>query len=363
MAYIRKDDAKKEAVKAALDELKRRIKDGDTSGVYVFSGEEEYMKRHYFRELCRFAKDSVNVSVLQGEIEFGELCNELLSVPMQEFSLFDNIGENDEKKEKKRVIKLENPDFSKLSQRELAETYSLFEDCGKMSVVVIYLSNIDSKTSKANSEIIKKIKESALVCEFERAKQGDKALLSWIKRHFDKEKIIIEPYLVSYLSECVGTDMSMLSSEIEKLTAYLLFKGRNTLEKADIDYICVKNADAITFDVTNAITDGKFEEGINALSKLRALKTEPLLIFGAITKMAGDVSVVATSMASGKTPAQISTESGIRDFVVKKYVSFLSGKQKDYAKKFAKKCLLADEQLKNGADGYLVLEKLLFELI
>lgn len=358
MAYKKDNDAKK-ANEMAIAELKRRIKDGGTGGVYVFTGDEEYMKRYYFTELCRDAGESVNITTLRGEMDFGKLCDELSCVPMQEFSLFDAVGEE----AGKRIIKLDSPDFSKLSEREMSEVYEMLADVSELSVVVIYFSNIEPAKGKGNTAIIKKLSENALVCNFERAEPGDASLLRWIKKHFDNEKIIVNPEDVRYLPLCVGTDMCLLSFEIEKLTAYLSHNGRQNLTREDIDYICIKNTEAITFDVTNAITARDFDAAISALSRLRTNKTEPLLIFGAITKTAGDLCTVAQLTAAGRSPAEIVQMSGMRDFVVRRYMSLLRELPRDYAERFAKRCLAADEKLKRGADGYLVLENLLFEII
>ncbi len=355
-----KNDAAKEENARAIAELKRRLANGDTEGLYIFTGDEEYMKRHYFGELCKSAGDSVNIVTIRGEVDFGELCDELSSVPMQELSLFEDLPEQGAPK---RVIKLDAPDFSKLSDRESDELTELLCDVGKMSVVVIYFSNIDNGKSKSTSAMIKRLSENAVVCNFERAQPGDATLLRWIKKHFDKEKLSITSEDVRYLSDCVGTDMCLLAFEIEKLSAYLQFSGRSNVTRSDIDYICIKNAEAITFDVTGALTALDFEGAIESLRRLRITKTEPLMIFGAITKTVNDIATVASMTASGKTSAEIMHEGGLRDFVVRKYQTMLRNLPKGYAGKATRLCLRADEKLKRGADGYLVLENLLFELI
>lgn len=361
MAYQKHTDAKQETAKLATDELKRRLKDGDTQGVYIFSGDEEYMKRYYFSQLCACAGESVNVTVLRDTLDFGQLCDELVSVPMQEFSLFDEPSEKNV--ENKRVIKLDSPDFSKFSDREKNELCTLLEDVGKMSIVVIYFSNIDSVKGKSNSAIIKKLSENALVCEFHRAKLGDAALLRWIKRKLEKEKISANPDVIYYICESIGTDMCLLDFELQKLTAYLLHNGKNTACREDVDFVCIKNTEAITFDVTNAISAQSFEQGVLALSKLKASKTEPLYIFGAIVKLASDMALVSTLEAQGQTLTEIAKSTGLRDFVVKRHSDFLRKKGADFANKFNRLCLDADSKLKFGADGYLVLENLLFRVI
>ena len=354
-AYGKKDNSSAEA----LAELKRRLKDKDVQGVYVFSGDEEYMKRYYFSELCKSSGDKVNISVIRGEIDFGQLCDELTAVPMQEISFFDEPDNG-----KKRVIKLDSPDFSKLSDREMSSVYDMLADVGDMSVVVIYFSNIDPVKGKSNANIIKKLSENALVCDFQRAAPGDATLLRWIKKHFDREKIEISAENVRYLSDCVGTDMCLLSNETEKLCAYMECVGRKVVEKADIDFVCIKNTEAVTFDVTNAISAKDFEAAVSALAILKSTKTEELMIFGAISKMASDLSIVSALQRENKGVGEICAISGLRDFVVRKYSMMLSSAQKGYAKRFANVCLDADLRLKRtSSDGYRILENLVFNLI
>jgi len=360
MAFKKDYEKKTDTSKDTINELKQRLKEKNTHGVYIFSGDEEYMKRYYFTELCRASGDKVNISVLRGEMDFGELCDELTAVPMQEFSLF---GDQPSEGDGKRVIKLDSPDFSKLSERELTDVYNMLADVGEMSIVVIYFSNIDPVKGKTNSAIIKKLSENALVCDFKRAMPGDPTLLKWLKKHFDKEKVQILPEDVRYLCDSVGTDMCLLAAETEKLCAYLKFRQKNNVTREDIDYICIKNTEAITFDVTNAISAKNFDGAIDALSKLKALKTEPLLIFGAISKMSSDISTVYSLMREGKGINEVISTSGMRDFVAKKYSALLSSAGKGYAKRFASLCLDADAKLKRRSDGYRILENLVFSLI
>ncbi|MBR3996395.1 MAG: DNA polymerase III subunit delta [Clostridia bacterium] len=360
MAYKKTYEKNAENSKQAENELKRRLREKDVQGVYIFTGDEEYMKRHYFSELCKASGDKVNISVLRGDVDFGQFCDELSSVPMQEFSLFGDAIENDNSK---RVIKLDSPDFSKLSDREMADVYNMLSDVGEMTIVVIYFSNIDPVKGKANTAIIKRLSENALVCDFQRAQPGDTNLLRWIKRHFDKDKIKISPEDIRYLCDSVGTDMCLLANETEKLCAYLGFCARDTVTREDIDYICIKNTEAITFDVTNAISERNFEKATDALSKLRKTKTEPLLIFGAISKMATDISIVSSLQREGRGIQEIIGASGLRDFVVKKYLAVLSASSSGYAKRFADTCLEADAKLKRRSDGYRILENLVFLLI
>ena len=360
MAYTSRKDAQREDAAKALAELKDRLRTGDTAGVYLFSGEEDYLKRHYFRELCRSAGESVNVAVLSGPLDFGEFCDAYSSVPMQEFSLFGD----EPSAPSKRVIKLEDPDLSKLSTSEQAEFFRMLEDTGDGVIVVVYLSGADAPKGKSAAAAAKRLAEFALPCRFLREEPGSPVLLRWLKKHFDKEKITALPDVLRYLAESVGSDMSLLSLETEKLTAYLFHEGRNGLTKDDVDLVCTKNAEAVTFDVTNALIAGNFEAAVSSLARLRAMKTEPLLIFGAIAKTAADLGAVSALSKAGKSPAEIGTETALRDFVVRKYLSTLRARGDDYPKTLARLCLEADETLKSRAtDGYRLLETLLFKAI
>ncbi len=360
MAYMDKKKKAAEDAKAALTELRRRIKEGDTQGVYIFSGDEEYMKRYYFSELKKSAGESINLLTMQGEVDFWQVCDFLSSVPMQEFSLF----EVEEEPSPLRVLKLEGPDFSKLSEKDISELYTLFTDSADCCVIVIYTSEADTKTSKQNMAVMKKLSEDSLCCEFMRAAPGDRALLSWIKKHFDKAKIIADPDTVRYLCDSVGTDMCNLSNEIDKLSAYLYTAKRETLTKDDVDAVCIRTEEAITFKINDAILSGDFGGALEALSALRATRTEPILIFGAISKLAYDLAAANEMQSSGKSIPEINSATKLPEFVIRKYMSFLSKEKKDFARYFSKLLLEADEKLKSyTTDGYTVLENLLFNLI
>ena len=69
-------------------ELKGTIKDKTFSPVYIFCGEENFLKRHYRRELVRAilpddAFDAFNHIILEGEkLDFEALADAIASPPM-----------------------------------------------------------------------------------------------------------------------------------------------------------------------------------------------------------------------------------------------------------------------------------------
>ena len=68
MAYQNFYSKRKPEENSGLELLKNKIKNKELSGVYVFSGEEEYLKRSYFSSLCKAAKDiDTNVTVIDEE--------------------------------------------------------------------------------------------------------------------------------------------------------------------------------------------------------------------------------------------------------------------------------------------------------
>lgn len=346
---------------AAIAELKNRIKTGECEGLYIFTGEEEYMKRYYFSELCRAAGDAVNVSVLRGSVDYGELCDELVSVPVMEFSLFDEPKKNE--KSGMRVIKLDSPDFSSYKDKELTELYEVLCNAGEHAAVVLYFSDFDS-TKKLSTGIFKKIAEVALPCDFRRYPPDSAVLLRWIKKHFDKAKIAVSADVIRYMTESIGNDMCLLDSETSKLLSYLACVGKTEVTREDVDAVCIKNREAVTFDVTNALTDGNFEKAVQALSILKAMKEDPLMIFGAIAKNAADLTAVAAGLKMGKAQSVIASECGLHPYVVQKQAAVVLEKGREYPKKLASLCAETDARLKGFAlDGFAVLEEFLFKAI
>jgi DNA polymerase III delta subunit len=166
--------------------------------------------------------------------------------------------------------------------------------------------------------------------------------------------------------------MTDLKNEIDKLIDYLHFESRDTLENADIDFICIKSMEAQIFDISNGALCGDFVKAAKALNILRAThdkKVNPVAIAATISSAINDLCRVDNCINQGMPIATIAKELSILDFVVKKHAAILSSRNKDFNGKdsfcttISKISLEYGKKLKSSrTDGYELLLELIFKL-
>ena len=138
----------------------------------------------------------------------------------------------------------------------------------KESVVLVFVEEIAEKNSLF--EIIEKY---GIICNYEYQKQNQ--IIQRLKAIANAYKVGVDPYTLAYLVECCGTDMQELINEIRKLIEY---RGSgNTIEKQDIDKLCIKKMESIIFDLTDMLGQKKTGAAIDVLRNL-ILSKEPLQV-------------------------------------------------------------------------------------
>ncbi len=355
-----------------LSELKVRLKEKNISGVYLFRGEEEYMKRHYFSEIVKAAGiDSSNLSVLQGA-DFSpealyDAVNTAAAIDYSD-SFFDDIS--DGTADTMRVIKVVDPKLKGLSDKQEKLLFSILGDGADDVCIVFYFSCFsDEDDKKFQKGIHKKLCESSLDINICHEAPTSPLLQKWVKKHIEAKKCLVDSASVSYLIEACGCDMSTLIFEIEKLCAYVGNKEGRAVYNEDIDYICIRNTEAKLDDVSRAVFSGNYEKAERALRVLLSERVSEIYIFGAVANKFSELSTVEYYLSCGLSPFEISQKTGIRDFVVKNHVSTIAtltrryGKKGSVSDKYISILSEYDEKLKSSAvKKGLLLENMIFKM-
>lgn len=349
--------------------LKDRIKSSETRGCYVFYGDEEYTKNHYSNLLLKQAGGSLNVTSFYGaEFNLTDFISACETSAVESFDLF-SIDEDtsDDDDSSFRVIKLYSPDLSTLSKKDTDYFIEFLSDLPDKTIVIFWFYAGDDDA--AIKGIYKKLEETALFVNFKREPVGSSTLITWILRHFAKEKLNVDRYVAVHLCQTVGNSMTDLKNEIDKLIDYLRFENRDTLETKDIDFICIKSTPAQVFDISSGALSGNFVKAVRALNVLRDKREKPILIFGAISKAVNDLCIIDGYIKKGVTTPAISKAMGISEYFVKNTAATLLNRNKDFKDHASfplvcsKLCLEYDTKLKSSrTDGYELLTELIFKL-
>lgn len=354
-----------------LQILKKRIKEKTPSGVYIFRGEEEYMKRFYFSELCKSAGDTdANVNIIDSsDFTYEGFLDAVNTAPAIDYSDSFFADEADFSSTSTiRIIKADSPKLHKLSERECEDLERLCETVGEVCVVFYFPYNPKEEKDHAKSLKILQKCTNIIDVEFFREAPTSPQLKKWVKKHFDSKKVVIDAQSVDYLIEAVGNDMCTLISEIEKLCAYAVRKNLPAVYNEDIDFICIRNTAAKIDDVAKGVVEGNYNAAISALYRLK--NEEETYIFGAISKKIGELCTVDHYKNKGLSMQEIAVKTGMRDFVVKNNFRYLSELYSKTSKNAGNPCdrmvkILSeyDTKLKSyPTNKFLLLENMVFKL-
>ncbi len=262
-----------------IADLKKELK--APSGVYLFYGEEEYLKHHYLRlmreaVLTDESLAAFNHTVLSGESELGRLASACDMIPVMA---------------DKKLIEIHSVKYTAPKKKESEEeqgksqTDALIEALSGVeadTVVVLYTSpaEFDAGTGKATSAIYKKLEKVAKPVEF--AHQTPAKLSVWLAKHFVRANITASQQDLLFMIDYCSTDMSALANETDKLIAYLLQNGKSVLSRGDITKICSHTDEIAAFDFSNALLAGNTARSYAILSDMLSKKQKPEMILGSI---------------------------------------------------------------------------------
>ena len=191
------------------------IKTGSFHRVYLLYGEESYLKRSYknqLKEALVRPNDTMNYHYFEGKgINPKSIIDLAETMPfLADF----------------RFILIENSGFFKNSCDELA---AYIKDIPETCVFLFVENEIDRR-----GKLYKAVKQFGYPTEL--AKQPEKKLIVWLLSLLKKEgKKITEANLHLFL-EKTGSDMELITKELEKLICYIY--PREVITSEDIETIC-----------------------------------------------------------------------------------------------------------------------------
>jgi len=228
--------------------------------IYLLYGEDTYSLENYVK---KFKKD------------FGEL---VLGI---------NFIQLDEKTVKNLISDASTPAFGFSEKLILIKNSNLFKKDAKKNIekeelqklLIDYIENesfddttimfVEDDVNKF--KLYKTIEKIGTIKEFTHKTEAQ--IKTEIKRIINAYKVNITDNNIEYIMSICGTNMQDLINEIRKLIEY---KGSGgTIEKEDIDKLCIKKTEAVIFDLTDALGQRNIKKSFEILENLIYQK-EPL---------------------------------------------------------------------------------------
>ena len=323
---------KKSTDNNAIQQLKKDLADGNIGTLYVFYGEEGYLKRHYLnqlRELCGGPFEAFNIVTLDGEqVTVQALTDAVDSIPMG----------SDKKLVIIRDYKLMQPTGD--MKEFLPE---LLSSLPEYVCLVFYFDSMEFKPDK-RLNLWKILEGKGRVIEF--AQSSAASLIPWVKRHFFELGKTIETPECEYLLFLCGASMENLLTEIAKIAAGT---PGERIDKGDIDALGSRVLEATVFELTDSLLEKQYSKGLLILRDLFDMKQEPVAILAAVTKQMQRLYGAKLAAAKGKSENEIAQILGFKSaYPARRLIQSARRCSLDYLRWVQQACLDTDLALKSN---------------
>ncbi|MCF0145448.1 MAG: DNA polymerase III subunit delta [Eubacterium sp.] len=276
-------------------EIARDIKEKHFRRLYLLYGSEDYLRRQYRQKLLAALvpeEDTMNMTRFSGkEADVSAIISQAETLPF--FA-------------ERRVILAEDTELFKKGSEELA-TY--LKDLPDYLVLIFSEKEVDKRT-----RLFKAASKAGHAADF--SPPDEKTLVRWIRSRFSEEGKQISGDAAMHLLSSVGTEMSLLDQEMQKLTAWCA--GKESVTKGDIDTVCVSKTENRIFDMIRAITQHRRREALDLYYDLLALREPPMRILYLMFYEYNRLFQIGALSDEGVPQRDIASRLGIRPFAVSK---------------------------------------------
>ena len=242
----------------------------------------------------------------------------------------------------KRVILVENSGLFKSGCAELS-------DYLKSPLETTFFIFVEKEVDK-RKDLYKAV--SKVGFDMDCDEQDADTLKTWIASKFRAEGKSISPRAQAYFIDRVGTDMSNIATEVEKLICYCFDKSEIT--EKDIEDVCANWLTNRIFAMIDAIVEKNQKRAISLYYDLLALKEPPAKILALITRQFNLMLQAKELSDNHKDKGTIASSLKLAPFLVTKYLGWANKYSYDELYGILEMCASNDEAVKKGNLDYVI---------
>lgn len=331
-------------------QLKSELSEGKIGQVYVFYGEESYLREYYLGELRRALVpagfEEFNYHRFDGKtMSMAELAEAVEAVPMMA---------------ERTMIVVSDCDLFKLNEGARGMLISLLEDFPAYCCLVFVYDLLEYKPNKTYKKLHEALSRHALAVKFDVQDKSD--LINWVRRRFRALGKDVDARAAEHLIFTCGSLMTGLVPEIEKVGAYARGKA---VTIADINAVADPVLDAVAFDMTNAVTRGDYDRASELLGQLLKKQEEPFVILSVVGRELRRLYSARLAIEEGRDKAWLMGLWNMRsDYPARLLLDAARRTTRAWCADSLKLCQTLDRRMKSekGVDGEGELKLLLMRL-
>lgn len=307
-----------------MQTIKEHIKNNEYKPVYLLCGTEDYLKKLYQDKLkagILAGSDDMNYSYFEGKE----------TDPLKIMEAADTLPFFSEH----RLICVKNSGLFK-SSNDLADYLKTMPN----STHIVFVENEIDKRNR----LYKAVKELGYISEMNG--MDERNLKLWVSTTLKAGgKKITESSALYFLNKC-GTDMVLLSQELEKLICYAY--DRDVITNEDIDAVCTTLVTGKVFQMIDAIASGRQGQALTLYYDLLTLREKPLSILFLLSRQFNILLQVKELSGHGYNNSIIASKVSVPPFAVNKYIAQAKNFSKTRLIEALEACASIEEQIKTG---------------
>ena len=338
-------------------DFRKELKAAATGG-YLFFGEEDYMKS----ASLRMARQSI-AEADPAMAAFNDI--HLDGLDFTPSALLDALAVPPMGSDRK-VITVTGMNFNTLRAADLDKLCEALAEIPDYPYnLVIFSAAADmldgGSIPKKPSELLTTLGEYLRPVYFERNTPAK--LAGWVQKHYLHNGVQASPAICQFTVEFCGRNMFTLAGEIDKVSFYVLAKGRSLVEETDIRTAAIPAMEYDAFAFTNAIMERRRADALDILADLKLRRVEPLYILSEVSRVICDLLAIRTMSDGGQTATEIGSALKMHEYRVGLYLKQARKTEVELLRCAVSACQTADRALKRSAgDGYGVIERLICTL-
>ena len=340
---------KRKTADTGLAQLKEALSGGVLGNVYIFHGEESYLREFYLSEMKKSLVagfESFNYHKLEGKgLTVQNLTETVEAMPMMA---------------QRTMVQVVDWDLYKLNEEQRNGLAALLEDFPPYCCLVIVYDQIEYKPNKTYKKLYAALDKHAQAVKFEEQSQNE--ILKWVAKRFKAAGHTIDAPTAEHLLFTCGSLMNGLIPEIGKIAAYA---KNERITKADIDAVAAPVLEAQVFEMTNAVSKGNFDRAAGVLGTLLKWQEEPFMLLALMGKELRKLHTARIALDTGKDKFWLMERLNMRsDYPARLLLDNAGRVSRDWCARAVKRCYEVDLRIKSvgGVDGADELKLLLMEL-
>jgi len=281
----------KKADGPTYEEIKRQIKERRIDPLYLLLGEEQYLQERLIRQLFDSLGEGgrmFNVAVLSmaGDASSNATAAHVVDTANQ----LPMMGD-------RRILVVR--DFEKLKEDDCELLLEYLKRPSPSSTVVFQAVSLDQRR-KLTTALVK----ACTVVRFDLL--GEDQARRWAADYVKQLGCSIEPAALGYLIGLVGTRLTLLANELDKLAAYA---GGGTINSSAIEQLVPRAREHTNWELWDAVLSRDRKRALKLAQRLLADGSEPVMLVGMLASLYRKMLAAKELMTRGASREEVNKAS------------------------------------------------------